>query len=109
MSIQKSKYSSQLSPEDVEAIRAEPLPTRHADLARRYGVAATTIARIRRGLTWPQERPVEVRVRVPAPAVAGLEDAARSSGKTPADFLASAAVRAAESRRRAKSEDGSDP
>ena len=94
MVIEKSKYSSRLSPEDVATIRAAPLPTRHAELAREYGVAATTIARIRRGLTWPEDRPEEVRVRVPAAAVAGLEEAARRAGTTPADLLAEAAVKA---------------
>lgn len=92
MTIQKSKYSCRLSPEDVAAIRAAPLPMRHADLARKYGVAPTTIARIRRGLTWPEERPEEVRVRVPARAVPGLEEAARRAGVTPAQLLAQSAV-----------------
>lgn len=89
--IQKSKYSSRLSAEDVAAIRATPLPTRHADLARKFGVSATTVARIRRGLTWPEERPEEVRVRVPARAVPGLEAAARRAGVTPAELLARSA------------------
>jgi len=92
MTIQKSKYASRLTPEQAQAIRGAPLPTRHADLARKYSVSATTIARIRRGLTWPEEPPQEVRVRVPARAVAGLEQAARSAGKTPAELLAQSAV-----------------
>lgn len=88
----RSKYSSTLTPEQVAEIRAAPLPTRHADLARRYGVSASTVARIRRGLTWPVERPEEVRVPVPASAVAGLEEAARRAGVTPAELLAKSAV-----------------
>ena len=96
MPIQRSKYASTLTPEQVAESRAAPLPTRHADLARRYGVAATTIARIRHGLTWPEERPTEVRVLVPAAAVAGLERAARRAGVTPAELLARSAVRAAD-------------
>ena len=96
MTIQRSKYTSRLSPEEVAAIRAAPLATRHADLARKYGVSASTVARIRKGLTWPEDRPEEVRVRVPAAAVAGLEEAARQAGTTPAGLLADAAVRASE-------------
>lgn len=92
MTIQRSKYTSRLSAEDVAAIRAEPLPTRHADLAKRYGVSSVTIARIRRGLTWPEDRPEPVRVPVPANALAGLEAAARRAGVTPAELLARSAV-----------------
>lgn len=92
MTIRKSKYSSRLSPAEVAEIRAAPLPTRHADLARRFGVSATTVARIRRGLTWPAERPEEVRVLVPARAVPGLEVAARRAGVTPAELLARSAA-----------------
>lgn len=93
MPIERSKFSSHLSPADVAEIRAAPLPTRHADLAREYNVSPTTIARIRRGETWPEERPEEVRVRVPAHAVPGLEQRAKEAGLTPEELLARAAVR----------------
>lgn len=75
----RSKYSSALTPEQVADIRAAPLPTRHADLARRYGVTPTTIARIRRGQTWSNDHEV-LRVRVPKGACEALEVAARESG-----------------------------
>lgn len=88
----KSKYASTLTPEQVAKIRAAPLPTRHADLARQFNVTPTTVARIRRGLTWPVERPEHVRVPVPANAVAGLEEAARRAGVTPAELLAKSAL-----------------
>lgn len=90
----KSKYSSTLSPEQVAEIRAAPLPVRHADLARRFGVTATTIARIRRGLTWNNDQ-VEVRVKVPGDAVSGLERRAKDAGVTPAELLAQKAVEVA--------------
>ncbi|MCC6651541.1 MAG: hypothetical protein IT348_10380 [Candidatus Eisenbacteria bacterium] len=83
----RSKYASTLSPEQVDEIRAAPLPTRHAGLARLCGVTATTIARIRRGLTWNNDY-VEVRVKVPSEAVPGLEQHAKGAGVTPTALLA---------------------
>lgn len=94
MTIQRSKYTSRLSAEDVAAIRAEPLPTRHADLAKRYGVSSVTIARIRKGQTWNNDHET-VRVRVASHDVAGLESAARAMGATPEEVLSKAAARIA--------------
>lgn len=90
----KSKYSSTLTPEQVAEIRAAPLPIRHADLARRFGVTATTIARIRRGMTWNNDH-VEVRVKVPSNAVSGLERRAKDAGVTSAELLARKAAEVA--------------
>lgn len=90
----RSKYSSTLTPEQVAEIRAEPLPTRHADLARRFNVTPTTIARIRRGMTWNNDH-VEVRVKVPSNAVSGLERRAKDAGVTPAELLARKAAEVA--------------
>lgn len=95
----KSKYSSVLTPEQVAEIRAAPLPVRHADLARRFGVTPTTIARIRRGLTWNNDH-VEVRVKVPTAAVGGLEQRARDAGMTPAALLAQKARQIASKHKR---------
>jgi hypothetical protein len=83
MPIEKSKYASRLSEHEVEAIRVAPLATRHADLARQYGVTPTTVARIRRGLTWPAHTHELVRVRVPLEAVSALERASREAETTP--------------------------
>lgn len=98
-SIRRSKYSSILTPDQVAEIRSTPLPTRHADLARRFGVTATTIARIRRGLTWSNDH-VEVRVKVPNASIPGLEQRARDAGVTPADLLSQKAQQIASKRGR---------
>lgn len=95
----KSKYSSTLTPEQVTEIRAAPLPTRHADLARLYGVTATTIARIRKGQTWNNDH-IELRVKVPTAAVGGLEQGARDAGMTPAALLAQKAQQIASKHKR---------
>ncbi|MBI3201587.1 MAG: hypothetical protein HYZ29_08595 [Myxococcales bacterium] len=95
----RSKYASTLTPEQVAGIRAAPLPTRHADLARQFNVTPTTIARIRRGQTWSNDH-VEVRVKVPSAAVPGLERRAKEAGVTPADLLASSAMQIASKRGR---------
>jgi len=98
-SIQRSKYSSILTPEQVAEIRAAPLPTRHADLARQFNVTPTTIARIRRGLTWNNDH-IELRVKVPTAAVGGLEQGARDAGMTPAALLAQKAQQIASKSKR---------
>lgn len=82
MSIEKSKYASRLSEREVEEIRAAPLAKRHADLARQYGVTPTTVARIRRGITWPVRTHEAVRVRIPLEAFAVLERASTRAGTT---------------------------
>lgn len=96
----KSKYSSTLTPEQVAEIRVAPLPTRHADLARRFNVSPTTVARIRKGQTWNNDHET-VRVRVASRDVADLESAARAAGATPEELLSKAAARIA-GRRRAR-------
>ncbi|MEO7037388.1 MAG: hypothetical protein ABI548_25760 [Polyangiaceae bacterium] len=80
--IEKSKYSSRLTQCEVEEIRVAPLAKRHAELARQYGVTPTTVARIRRGITWPVHTHDVVRVRVPLEAVAILERASIDAGTT---------------------------
>lgn len=101
MTIQRSKFSSRLSPADVEAIRAAHLPTRNADLARKYGVTATTIARIRRGETWRVDAPEVLRVPVRAEVLSALEEAATKGG-TPAPAVAGRVLDRWAARQRAK-------
>jgi len=88
MAIERSKYSSRLTESEVEEIRAAPFAMRHTDVAKRYGVTPTTIARIRKGITWPARTHELVRVRVPAEVVSALEDVARAD-EMPTEELAS--------------------
>lgn len=96
--IERSKFSSRLSPADAGAIRSAPLSTRNADLARKFGVSATTIARIRRGVTWPVEQPVHVTLRLPRGAAEALESASARRGLTAAKLAADIIVRWSSSR-----------
>jgi len=77
MVIEKSKYSSRLTESEVEEIRAAPFAMRHTDVAKRYGVTPTTVARIRKGVTWPPHTHEVVKVRVPTESMPALEGAAR--------------------------------
>jgi len=99
-SVSISKYSARLRPHDVDEIRRAPVGTTHVELARRYHVTPTTIARVRRGQTWPANRGETVRVSIPSEVLAALDRDARGEAKGPQQLAAEILVRWA-SRRRA--------
>jgi hypothetical protein len=101
MTIEKSKYSSRLTETEVEAIRAAPFAMRHTDVARRYGVTPTTVARIRKGLTWPPRTHDSLKVRVPTEVMPVIEQAAREQ-EISTEALASDVLTRWASRRQAK-------
>jgi hypothetical protein len=93
MTVERSKFSSRLSQSEVEEIRSAPFTMRHTDVAKRYGVTPTTVARIRKGVTWPPHTHDVVKVRLPTDMLPTLESAAREQEMATEELASTVVVR----------------